>query len=53
MRPLKDDEMKVFFSKLREYIGDNINFLIERTDEPYLFRLIKTRVYYMSESLMK
>lgn len=53
MRPLTDEEMKVFFSKLKEYIGDNINFLIERTDEPYVFRLIKSRVYYMSESIMK
>lgn len=34
-------------------IGRNIKFLIERTDEPHVFRLIKDRVYYLSESLVK
>ncbi len=53
MRPLTDEETKVLFTKLGEYIGDNIKYLIERTDEPYVFRLIKCKVYYMSESLMK
>ena len=53
MRTLTDDEAKTFFSKLSEYIGDNIKFLIDRQDEPYVFRMIKNRVYYMSETLMK
>ncbi|EGR28945.1 hypothetical protein IMG5_166370 [Ichthyophthirius multifiliis] len=53
MRILTDEETKVFFSKLSEYIGQNIKFLIDRTDEPHVFRLIKDRVYYMSETLMK
>ncbi len=52
MRPLTDEETKVFFTKLAKYIGQNIKFLIERSDEPYVFRLIKDRVYYMSEKLM-
>lgn len=52
MRPLTDEETKVFFTKLAKYIGQNIKFLIERSDEPYVFRLIKNRVYYMSEKLM-
>ncbi len=53
MRPLNDEETKVVFTKLSEYIGTNIKFLIERSDEPYVFRLIKDRVYYLSESLAK
>ena len=48
MRPLTDEETKVFFTKLIEYIGENIRFLIDRQDEPYVFRLIRDRVYYMS-----
>jgi 60S ribosome subunit biogenesis protein NIP7 len=53
MRVLTDDETKLFFTKLAEYLGANIKFLIERQDETHVFRLIKDRVYYMSESLMK
>ena len=53
MRVLTDEETKVFFTKLSEYLGANIKFLIERSDEPHVFRLIKDRVYYMSEGLMK
>ena len=53
MRVLTDEETKVFFKKLSEYMGENIKFLIDRSDEPYVFRLIKDRIYYMSESLMK
>lgn len=51
MRVLTDEETKIFFMKLSEYIGANIKFLIERSDEPYVFRLIKDRVFYMSEAL--
>jgi 60S ribosome subunit biogenesis protein NIP7 len=53
MRPLTDEETKVFFTKLSDYIGPNIKYLIDRADEPHVFRLIKDRVYYMSEALMK
>mmetsp|Transcript_19138 Transcript_19138/g.17358 ORF Transcript_19138/g.17358 Transcript_19138/m.17358 type:complete len:104 (-) Transcript_19138:1191-1502(-) len=53
MRPLTDDEMRIFFEKLQLYIGQNITKLIDRTDEPYTFRLVKDRVYYISESQMK
>jgi len=52
MRPLTDEETKIFFTKLANYIGANIKFLLDRSDEPYVFRLIKDRVYYMSEKLM-
>ena len=53
MRPLNDEEIKVVFTKLSEYIGPNIKYLIEREDEPYVFRLIKDSVYYLSEELAK
>lgn len=47
MRPLTDEEIRVFFEKLSEYIGRNIKALIDRDDEPYCFRLHKERVYYV------
>jgi 60S ribosome subunit biogenesis protein NIP7 len=40
MRPLTDEEMRVFFEKLQSYIGSNITKLIDRTDEPYTFRIV-------------
>ena len=43
----------MFFSKLMEYMGENIRYLIERSDEPYIFRLIRDKVYYMSERIAK
>ena len=53
MRPLTDEETKTFFEKLAKYIGPNIKYLIERQDEQYVFRIIKDRVYYMPEKVMK
>ena len=53
MRPLTDEEMRAFFAKLQTFVGPNIAKLIDRPDEPYTFRLIKDRVYYLSEAQMK
>jgi 60S ribosome subunit biogenesis protein NIP7 len=53
MRPLTEEETKTLFLKLSEYIGKNIENLINRSDERHCFRLIKDRCYYVSESLMK
>lgn len=53
MRPLTEEETKALFIKLSEYIGKSIEKMINRSDERYCFRLIKDRVYYISESLMK
>jgi len=53
MRPLTEEETKIFFEKLNKYIGDNIKLLIERADGTYCFRLHKDRVYYVSEKIMK
>ena len=53
MRPLTEEETKALFQKLSEYIGRNIEKLINRKDERHCFRLIKDRIYYVSESVMK
>ncbi|KAF9462109.1 secretory pathway protein Sec39-domain-containing protein [Collybia nuda] len=53
MRPLTEDESKMVFTKLANYIGKNLVHLIDRPDEPYCFRLQKDRVYYVSEASMR
>eukprot|EP00743_Colponemidia_sp_Colp-15_P002817 GILK01003048.1.p1 GENE.GILK01003048.1~~GILK01003048.1.p1 ORF type:complete len:181 (-),score=18.13 GILK01003048.1:184-726(-) len=53
MRPLTEDETKAAFEKLTKYIGANLKFLVDRPDEPYVFRLHRERVYYLSEALMR
>ena len=53
MRPLTEEETKIFFEKLSKYIGDNIKQLVERSDGSYCFRLHRERVYYVSERIMK
>lgn len=53
MRPLTEEETKIFFEKLMKYVGANIKFLVERKDEDYCFRLHRNRVYYMPERLAK
>merc|ERR1711971_899977 len=53
MRPLTEEETKIFFEKLSKYIGDNIKSLIERDDGNYCFRLHRERVFYVAERIMK
>lgn len=53
MRPLTEEETKTLFQKLAEYMGRSVERLINRSDERHCFRLIKDRVYYVSESVMK
>jgi 60S ribosome subunit biogenesis protein NIP7 len=53
MRPLTEEETKKVFLKLSEYIGKNVEKLIHRSDEKHCFRLIKDRVYYVSETLVQ
>ncbi|PVU92703.1 hypothetical protein BB559_003629 [Furculomyces boomerangus] len=53
MRPLTEEETKIFFTKLSNYIGKNIALLIDRPDGLYCFRLHKDRVYYVREDIMK
>lgn len=37
------------FEKLANYIGKNIVHLIDKEDDPHVFRLHRDRVYYVSE----
>ena len=53
MRPLTEEETKIFFEKLSKYIGENIKALLDRPDGIYCFRLQKERVFYVSEKIMK
>lgn len=46
-------ETKQVFEKLYKFIGKNIKNLIDRSDEPYCFRLHKNRVFYVREAIMK
>ena len=52
MRPLTEEETKIFFEKLSKFIGDNIRHLIDREDGSYSFRLHRDRVYYMNQELL-
>ena len=53
MRPLTEEETKTLFLKLSEYIGKNVEKMINRSDERHCFRLMKDRCFYISEPLMK
>ena len=46
MRPLTEEETKIFFEKLSKYIGDNIKLLIDREDGTYCFRLHRAETEY-------
>lgn len=53
MRPLTDEETKTLFLKLSEYIGKNVERLIQRSDGRYCFRILhNTKVYYIPESVL-
>ena len=41
------------FQKLHKFIGKGIKHLVERSDEDYVFRLHKNRVFYVREALMR
>ena len=49
MRPLTEEELKIFFDKLAKYVGQGIKALIDRPDGRWCFRLHRDRVYYVSE----
>jgi 60S ribosome subunit biogenesis protein NIP7 len=44
MRALTEEEMKAFFEKLANFIGPSIKDLLDRSDQPHVFRLHKDRV---------
>jgi 60S ribosome subunit biogenesis protein NIP7 len=51
MRPLTDAETALLFEKLATYMGRNISHLIDRPDDPHVFRLQRDRVYYVRASI--
>eukprot|EP01013_Petalomonas_cantuscygni_P038691 TRINITY_DN69905_c0_g1_i1.p2 TRINITY_DN69905_c0_g1~~TRINITY_DN69905_c0_g1_i1.p2 ORF type:complete len:181 (-),score=17.31 TRINITY_DN69905_c0_g1_i1:133-675(-) len=51
MRQLTVDESKQVFEKLAKYIGANTKYLLDRKDEPWVFRLHERRVWYMSKRM--
>uniref|UniRef100_A0A182MMT8 60S ribosome subunit biogenesis protein NIP7 homolog n=1 Tax=Anopheles culicifacies TaxID=139723 RepID=A0A182MMT8_9DIPT len=53
MKRLSEQQTKILFEKLSKYIGTNVKLLIDRTDGTYCFREMKSRVYYMSEKILK
>ncbi|CAN6894171.1 unnamed protein product [Brassica oleracea var. botrytis] len=61
MRPLDENETTVVFEKIFKFVGNNLKNMVENPShegpepEPgrYCFRLQKSRVYYVSESLVK
>lgn len=55
MRILTDEEMEIFLSKMKKFIGINIKLLFEQEDkeDPFVFWMILKKVYYMRESLLK
>lgn len=53
MRPLTEEESKTLFTKLANYLGKNLLQLLSSDAEPYIFRLHRDRVYYVSEATMK
>lgn len=53
MRELTAEEAKTLFEKMARYIGSNVEKLINRPDGDYVLRVIKDRVYYMSDVIEK
>merc|ERR1712032_523784 len=53
MRPLTEDEMALCFEKLKKYIGENLRTMLDRPDGSYVLRLHNSRVYYMSEAMVR
>jgi 60S ribosome subunit biogenesis protein NIP7 len=53
MRPLTDEETRTFFTKLSEFLGQNISALLDRPTDPHCFRLHDDRVFYLSDRVMQ
>ncbi|KAK4053876.1 ribosome biosynthesis protein nip7 [Microbotryomycetes sp. JL221] len=53
VRPLTDSETKSLFSKLANYIGANLVHLVDNPDDPHVFRLHRSRVYYVREDIIR
>lgn len=53
MRPLTEEETKAVFEKIAKFLDGNLMSLIDRQDEPHVFRLHRDRIYYVSERVVK
>lgn len=53
MRSLTEEETKVVFEKLANYIGRNIALLVDNPQAPHVFRVQKDRVYYVPQEVAK
>eukprot|EP00386_Alphamonas_edax_P003379 GDKI01010322.1.p1 GENE.GDKI01010322.1~~GDKI01010322.1.p1 ORF type:complete len:194 (-),score=57.17 GDKI01010322.1:222-764(-) len=53
MRPLTEDETKAVLEKLAKYVGQNIMQMLDKPEDPHVFRLHKERVFYVSEKVLK
>ena len=51
MRPLTELETKTLFEKLASYTGQSLKHLIDNPQDPHVFRIQKSRVYYVRASL--
>ena len=46
-------ETRAVFEKLHKFLGKNIQHLVDRKDESYVFRLQRNRVLYVRENIMR
>ena len=51
MRPLTEPETKTLFEKLANYTGQSLKHLIDNPQDPHVFRIQNSRVYYVRTSL--
>jgi len=51
MRPLTEPETKTLFEKLASYTGQSLKDLIDNPQDPHVFRIQKSRVYYVRATL--
>lgn len=43
----------MLFEKLAKYIGDNTERLLTRSDGKYVFRVIKNKIFYLSDEILR
>lgn len=53
MRPLTQIEVRLLYEKLAQFIGDNVQPLLEREGSAWIFAVHKNRVYYMRKEIFK
>lgn len=51
MRPLTEPETKTLFEKLASYTGQSLKQLIDNPQDPHVFRIQNSRVYYVRATI--